>query len=729
MVLFGHSIVLASALSASAHNIIADSESLLQYVMSKQAVLDVQSPFLQGEQIRVPDMPGMKKSFEIDATACQARCAKVEGCCYFNFWPDGGCHLQSCGARRMPPSGRGAADVIAGKVRIDLKDCFLSAKQRKGVSIENGEEIKVVSSNACQERCAKTKGCCFFNFYADQKCFLHTCNADLTDDVLTTVTGPVNCSVNLGAVELGEKEASGKLGSWWENLIPDDSACVTHDHGACTFPFVYRDRVFYGCSDWDVPAPRTWCPTKSHPLMQGKNAVHGQRCQYSSACTAEVRKHFAPWRRVTGLYTFGAPGVGKGWSIYDGFGEDGVFLGLRTWVKTQNGAVDMVAKPAFGYLNPRIDAMEIMPAEVVGDFKVGNFSTPLFGGKFSTWQASGGNWKTLEGQPNTGGTCTGFCHVRQYYYNYSSIGKPLLDIYHRFCKDNENFWDIEKSKADAIKIGWKQDAHIGVRAHYSPDTDEDRLSLYRELATDKCVLAFEGSDSLSNGYNDWISNMDTAAVEWCGFPGVHKGLVWEMQNILRRVEYQNEFKARMSSCKGGVHVTGHSKGGGFANLFAMCANRKTVPMTKKGLEDYALLAWDMPDRYRGHLVDKDGNVPTAATAPNITAPNITAPTIAPTEWFPKSKDGFVFGQNGDKCDGEGRAIASMEGCEGAARVLRETHKQLAFNYESNGDRPNGCYIYKPRKGYWSVWFNDHPSGIAKMGEREHICISNKHPAP
>merc|ERR1711990_958735 len=48
------------------------------------------------------DMPGQGRTSEVDAVACQHRCAKVRGCAHFSFWADGGCHLQPHGAVSIP---------------------------------------------------------------------------------------------------------------------------------------------------------------------------------------------------------------------------------------------------------------------------------------------------------------------------------------------------------------------------------------------------------------------------------------------------------------------------------------------------------------------------------------------------------------------------------------------------------------------------------------------------
>ncbi|CAK0859706.1 unnamed protein product [Prorocentrum cordatum] len=40
------------------------------------------------------DMPGQARTVEQSPLECQRRCANVDGCAHFSYWPDGGCHLQ-----------------------------------------------------------------------------------------------------------------------------------------------------------------------------------------------------------------------------------------------------------------------------------------------------------------------------------------------------------------------------------------------------------------------------------------------------------------------------------------------------------------------------------------------------------------------------------------------------------------------------------------------------------
>eukprot|EP00930_Biecheleria_cincta_P062454 TRINITY_DN47928_c0_g1_i1.p1 TRINITY_DN47928_c0_g1~~TRINITY_DN47928_c0_g1_i1.p1 ORF type:complete len:507 (+),score=107.96 TRINITY_DN47928_c0_g1_i1:124-1644(+) len=61
--------------------------------------------------LRPVNMKGQGRTVEETIDACQQRCASVEGCEFYSYWPDGGCHLQSGEARDRL---RHAQHVIAG---------------------------------------------------------------------------------------------------------------------------------------------------------------------------------------------------------------------------------------------------------------------------------------------------------------------------------------------------------------------------------------------------------------------------------------------------------------------------------------------------------------------------------------------------------------------------------------------------------------------------------------
>ena len=53
----------------------------------------------------IDNVPKQSRTTESDAVACQKRCFNVEGCSYFSFYDDGGCHLSSHAASRKTEVG------------------------------------------------------------------------------------------------------------------------------------------------------------------------------------------------------------------------------------------------------------------------------------------------------------------------------------------------------------------------------------------------------------------------------------------------------------------------------------------------------------------------------------------------------------------------------------------------------------------------------------------------
>lgn len=126
---------------------------------------------------RMPlDMPGQNRTSVQTWQQCSTRCRYTPGCKYFNFFPDGGCHITTGadGEKEFPKnptkySGEtlGANDVKSdGKSFLPVQDIDLMDKSYKRKSnIEKNWE-------ACRVRCASTKGCINFNYYKDKRCHL-----------------------------------------------------------------------------------------------------------------------------------------------------------------------------------------------------------------------------------------------------------------------------------------------------------------------------------------------------------------------------------------------------------------------------------------------------------------------------------------------------------------------------------------------------------------------------
>ena len=85
-----------------------------------------------------------------------------------------------------------------------------------------------------------------------------------------------------------------------------------------------------------------------------------------------------------------------------------------------------------------------------------------------------------------------------------------------------------------------------------------------------CVIAFQGSDSLP----DFVNNWDPAPVDKWNMTQVHRGLTVELEPLLTMM--QPDFPEMNSTCNTSVMVTGHSLGGGLAQMFTMALNSNAM---------------------------------------------------------------------------------------------------------------------------------------------------------
>lgn len=99
--------------------------------------------------------------------------------------------------------------------------------------------------------------------------------------------------------------------------------------------------------------------------------------------------------------------------------------------------------------------------------------------------------------------------------------------------------------------------------------DVDKAAWYQK--GDACWLAFIGwnhDSDLANIFNP------TAITKW-GISGVHSGIAAELEPLVNLMD----FAQIRSSCTGPLTVTGHSMGGGLAQLFTLAINKEGDPLS------------------------------------------------------------------------------------------------------------------------------------------------------
>mmetsp|Transcript_52911 Transcript_52911/g.97637 ORF Transcript_52911/g.97637 Transcript_52911/m.97637 type:complete len:325 (+) Transcript_52911:67-1041(+) len=85
-----------------------------------------------------------------------------------------------------------------------------------------------------------------------------------------------------------------------------------------------------------------------------------------------------------------------------------------------------------------------------------------------------------------------------------------------------------------------------------------------------CFLVFMGS----NHNEDFLNEINFAPIDKWGIQGVHAGAVAELEPLVNQFDF-NQMK---SVCGGSLIVTGHSLGGGLAQLFSLALNNEAFPL-------------------------------------------------------------------------------------------------------------------------------------------------------
>jgi len=92
----------------------------------------------------------------------------------------------------------------------------------------------------------------------------------------------------------------------------------------------------------------------------------------------------------------------------------------------------------------------------------------------------------------------------------------------------------------------------------------------------QCIMNFRGSDTME----DFATTYNFTPVSAWGIPGVHAGLKYELEALIKVMD----FSFIRGACTGKIFiVTGHSLGGGLAQLFSLVLNKAGDPL-KAGIK-------------------------------------------------------------------------------------------------------------------------------------------------
>ncbi|KAL7479429.1 hypothetical protein ACHAW6_005161 [Cyclotella cf. meneghiniana] len=188
-----------------------------------------------------------------------------------------------------------------------------------------------------------------------------------------------------------------------------------------------------------------------------------------------------------------------------------------------------------------------------------------------------------------------------------SVANPLLDYasaakcsyadYSGVLQCLKNYRQGDSNGIPGVMaLGYELFTHMNHANKYSlTQTDDDAVIVLKNDSNPnfrKCIIAFQGSDSLAD-FADFVglNNMPTS---YCGRDGIHSGVKKELWRITHDSQYESSIKPALETCHE-VTCVGHSLGGSLCNLFTMCANQGMENLDggdgEDMWDDYYSLTW------------------------------------------------------------------------------------------------------------------------------------------
>lgn len=285
---------------------------------------------------------------------------------------------------------------------------------------------------------------------------------------------------------------------------------------------------------------------------------------------------------VDELYTFGTVGVAKE-QLRNEQGSGGCFPGMRVRARQGVGKSiydDLTPPYAKSFKQPLQPFMEITARKKTGPKSWSGTAQQIPCTKNPALPNSGHAQNLLS-------VCLP-CHLDYYNFNYSD---PKLATQYVFAFDTYEDGGSKVVIEHATKAGYSivGRAVMEFSHMFGLIRSKDIAHLYQHKETFDCVLAFEGSDNMLKDLGDWLHNSDYRTQNYCGFQGVARGYSEEILAIVKHKEFVKHIKSKLPQCEK-VAVSGHSKGGALANLFAACANRAVIHGSN-AQRDYSAVAW------------------------------------------------------------------------------------------------------------------------------------------
>jgi len=141
--------------------------------------------------------PVGNRSEQNSAASCHMHCMDNEACNSFNFWPDGGCHVQGPEAKLVP----GDAYVVSGHANCPIitttttttMHCYDRHTKYHPPDMPGRHRSTHGTVEDCMNRCQHVEGCAHITYWQDHGCHISDKNATLVQSDHLSMTGNPEC--------------------------------------------------------------------------------------------------------------------------------------------------------------------------------------------------------------------------------------------------------------------------------------------------------------------------------------------------------------------------------------------------------------------------------------------------------------------------------------------------------------------------------------------------------
>ena len=149
----------------------------------------------------MPGQYGQSNTMESTASACQQRCENTSGCNYFNYFEGGICaitngNLGMLSRTQILVNSHGTQNptIVSGDKICRMPLCVTSGQWYDPVNMPGHGSTVESTALGCQQRCERTPGCKYFNYFQGGLCAITHGDGGLhTQSPKTLVIGDTNC--------------------------------------------------------------------------------------------------------------------------------------------------------------------------------------------------------------------------------------------------------------------------------------------------------------------------------------------------------------------------------------------------------------------------------------------------------------------------------------------------------------------------------------------------------